>query len=441
MPVSRKRKKARKSNQKPRSQTYALSAGLGDQREQAATMAGLVEYRQHLDERRASLALAAAEPMITELVGLAATRPDSNLEDELCLHVGRVLAELDDGPIEDHVGPNTFAEALIDTAANAVGAKLAGELAPEADGWTPAWRVLAAVTGIVNHPLSHQAVETIDDLRARQGGRLLSATPAGPTVVGPVLWTRDAYGSRFGVLAPFRAADGRERWYLWDIDACGHDAVTVHSRYHPGVEAALADWQAGVGTPAADETAFAPVDDPGLLDDLMPREQGILRLGGESVEQFAEYHRGKRLAEAVIDAIEPSSPPGTPARADLDHTTAGPLFAAWLREHPPERSLRNDLDDLVAELAESWQAGGPDRLYGTCSPHRVALAAEHVRDYYQDDFAADLIALLPHWATWLSDRNATPAHLAERCQPYARGESHQAIRSDDGLDYLARITE
>ncbi len=57
MPVSRKRKKARKSNQKPRSQTYALSAGLGDQREQAATIAGFVEYRQHLDERRASLAL------------------------------------------------------------------------------------------------------------------------------------------------------------------------------------------------------------------------------------------------------------------------------------------------------------------------------------------------------------------------------------------------
>lgn len=69
---------------------------------------------------------------------------------------------------------------------------------------------------------------------------------------------------------------------------------------------------------------------------------------------------------------------------------------------------------------------------------------EHIRGYYhQDDFAADLIALLPDWAAWLADRNATPAHLADRCRPYAHGESHKAVSADDGgrLDYLARTTE
>jgi len=81
-------------------------------------------------------------------------------------------------------------------------------------------------------------------------------------------------------------------------------------------------------------------------------------------------------------------------------------------------------------------------LYHTCSPHRVALAARHIRGYYQDDFAADLIALLPDWAAWHADRNSTPTHLADRCRPYAHGEAHKAVTADDGRpDYLARTTE
>jgi hypothetical protein len=439
VPVSRKRKKTRKSSRKSRPETYAARGGPGDQQlEVTAAMAGFAEYRQQLDERRASLAAGAAEPMIAELVGLAATRSASDLEDELCVRIGRTLAELDDVSMDDHVGPNTFAVAVIDAAAEAVGSALIAE----ADGWTHACQLLTAVTGIVNHPLSEWATESIDDLRARPGGDLLPETPTGPTVTGTVLWTRDAYGSRFGVAAPFRTADGPDRWYLWDIDACGHEAFTVHSRYHATPDEALADWHAGVGAPAADGTVFAPVDDPGLLDDLMPREQGMMRPGGENVEQFAEYHRSKRLAEAVIDALEPAHPHRTSAPPDLARATAVALFAAWLREHRPDWPRPADFEELVHELADSWQVGGPADLYHTCSPHRVALAVEHIRGYYQDDFAAALIALLPDWAAWLAERNATPAHLADRCRPYAHGESHKAVSADNGRpDYLARITE
>lgn len=70
------------------------------------------------------------------------------------------------------------------------------------------------------------------------------------------------------------------------------------------------------------------------------------------------------------------------------------------------------------------------------------MGVEHICGYYQDDFAADLIALLPDWTAWLADRNATPAHLADRCHPYAHGEPHKAVNADDGRsDYLARIAE
>jgi hypothetical protein len=324
------------------------------------------------------------------------------------------------------------------SAKQAVGIALSGEV----DGWTHVWRVLIAVTGILNHPLGERANESIDDLRAQPGGERLPQTPTGPTTTGPVLWTRDAYGSRFGVAAPFRTADGPDRWYLWDIDGCGHDTFTVHSRYHATPAEALTDWQAGVGAPAADGTVFTPVDDPWLLDELMPREQGMLRPGGENVEQLAEYHRSKRLAEAVLDAIEPAHPHRTSAPSDLGRTTAADAFAAWLQEHRPDRSRPADLEALVTELADSWHIGESGHLYHTCSPHRVALAVEHIRGYYQDDFAADLIALLPDWTEWLAERNATPAHLADRCRPYANGEPHEAVNADDGRsDYLARIAE
>jgi hypothetical protein len=436
MPVSRKRKKTRKSSRRSTPETHARRGGqVGPQPELAAARMGFAEYRRLLDERRASLAAAAAEPMIAELTGLAVTRTDSDLEDELCTRIGRALSDLNDGPVDDHVGPDTFAGAVIDAAAKAVATKLAGD----AGGWTHAWRLLTTVTGIVNHPLSERATETVDDLRARPGGDVLPETPTGPTMTGPVLWARDAYGSRFGVTAPFRTTDGPERWYLWDIDACGHEPFTVHSRYHAGPDEALADWQAGVGTPAADGTIFVPVDDLHLLDDLMPRELGMMRPGGENVEQFAEYHRSKRLAEAVLDAVEAGQPHPTSAPADLDQTTAATTFAAWLRERRPEP---DDFDELVTELAGSWCVVGADRLHHTCSPHRVALAVEHIRGYYEDNFAAGLIALLPDWTAWLNEHNATPAQLADRCRPYAHGEPHKGISADDGrLDYLTRTTE
>lgn len=440
MPVSRKRKKTRKSSRSSRPHALDLHGGPGDrQRELAAAVAGFGEYRRQLDERRASLAVAAAQPMIMDLVALAAARSEADLEDELCVRMGRTLAEWDDAPIDDHVGPNTFVEAVVDAAVKAVGDALVGE----ADGLTGAWRVLAAVTGIVSYPFSELATESIRDLRAGPGGHVLPATPDGPTVTGPVLWARDAYGSRFGVVARFCVVNGPDRWYLWDIDACGHDVFTVHSRYHATMDDVVADWRAGVGSPAADGSAFGPVDDPGLLDDLLPREQGMMRPGGEDAEQLAEYHRSKRLAESVMDAVMSSRPHQTPTQVGLDEKTAATLFHAWLREHRQDRSARTDLKELVTELASSWHIAGPTALYHTCSPHRVALVVEHVHGYYQDDFAADLVTLLPDWTAWLADRNGTPAVLADRCRPYAQGEPHTALLSTDdrGPNYLVRVTE
>jgi hypothetical protein len=439
MPVSRKRKK----NHKPRSTGRTRRPGTDERarRELAGAFAGIAEYRRQLDERRASLAASAAEPLVAELVATAPAHTDYDLEDALCARLGVRLAQLDDGPIEDHVGPNAFAEAAIAATATAVAAALC-EAASGSDDWQSPWRLLTVLATIVPFPLSELAADTIKGLRAQPGGHRLPETVTGPTVTNPVLWVRDGYGSRFGVGAAFATNDGPDRWYLWDIDACGHDVFTVHSGYYPTSEQALAQWRGGVGEVAAGGAAFALVDDVELLEDILPREQGMMRPGGENVMQFAEYHRSKRLAEAVMAAVEASGRSPAARQADLDAATAATRFTAWLRAQRSGQPLPVDLDDIVTELASSWQIAGPTALYSTCSPHRVALAVDHMRGYYEDDFAADLVALLPDWTQWLAELNNTAPELAGRCRPYAHGEPYPSTgHADNNLQYLARVTE
>jgi hypothetical protein len=171
---------------------------------------------------------------------------------------------------------------------------------------------------------------------------------------------------------------------------------------------------------------LAPADDPWLLAALLPVEMGFMRPGGENVEQFAEYHRSKRLAEAVKQTV-----PRPKARSDagLTAATAAAEFAAWLRARVPSQlEPPENLDELVEELADSWNLNSIDAVYATCSPHRVALSLLHMRNYYLHDYADQLVALLPDWTRWLATRNATAPELADRCLPYAHGQPHPPAR-------------
>lgn len=180
------------------------------------------------------------------------------------------------------------------------------------------------------------------------------------------------------------------------------------------------------------------MDDPWLLAELLPAEEGLLRAGGENTEQFAEYHRSKRLAEAVKHTSRRQG--NTPDR-ELNAATAAVEFATWLRNR--EQELPEDLNELASELADSWCINNIDAVFTTCSPHRVALFVQHVHGFYVDDFADQLVALLPDWTRWLAARTATPPELADRCLPYAQGQPHPQIMTDNRTepDYLARVIE
>lgn len=357
-------------------------------------------------------------------------QPDMIVEDALCLRLGTVLAEAEQSPLNDRPGPHDLAEALVTAAAAAVAAAV--------DKTAP-WRVLTAVAGILPYPNSEAADDAIARLRNTAGGHA-SPTSPGPVLTGPVLWTRDRYGSRFAVTAPITTAEAPMRWYLWDIDACGHQAFTVDSGFHGTSAAALARWQAGVGPIAAAGTELTAVDDPSLLAQLLPAELGFMRVGGENEAQLAEYHRSRRLAETVQQAM---SSPGTDSDDGLDAVAAVAEFTTWLRARDTDRQeLPADLDELATELADSWSINDIGPVFATCSPHRVALSVLHMRDFYRDDFADQLLALLPDWTRWLAARNATPPDLADRCLPYANGEPYPQIHADrTGPDYLARVIE
>ena len=387
----------------------------------------MLAHRGMVENRRATLAVPEAERIVADLIDLAPGRSDLELEDELCARVGARIYEWEVGPLDDIVGPDIMAASMITAAAAAVRTALEASSGP--DGWQASWRVLTAAIGIVPFSFRDKADQAVRELRGSPGGRELPGLTDRHTVTGSVLWTRNTYGNRFGIAAPISTAGAPHRWYLWDIDGCGHLVATVYSGYFPTSESALAAWREGVGESTAVESSFGPVDDLVLLAELLPGEEGFIRMGGESQEQLVEYHRCRRLAECVIDAVDSA---GVVDSAELGAGVQGAEvsvgsvveeFTAWLLAHRsgaqphagPDDSVAG-LDELVAELAESWNLERPAALYNICSPHRLTQVTAHLRNYYVADFAEQLVALLPEWIFWLAERNGTPDDLVDRSQ-------------------------
>lgn len=393
----------------------------------AQVVAEMGVERDRLAEQRVATATAGAEQLVTDLVAYASANPEADLEAELCVRLGDHLRRWRDLPVLEAPDSDALIDAVVTAAAASVREALAGG-APQAP-----LQALVAVAGVVPASSAPAVGEVVEELRRLAG---VAHLPAGPTVAGPVQWARDSYGSRFAVVAPIAFPGRSPRWYLWDVDACGFTPMTVYAGYHESPEQALADWQAAVGPVAAGAAALADVDDPELLAELLLGEYDY-RAGPESMVE--EHLRSRRLAEVAVGSLE-SRPARTAEFFDADAAATG--FTTWLREHRPELAATEGLAELVGELADSWTFGEPQALLGTCSPHRVAYAVLHLHNYYQDDFADELMSLMPDWVAWLAERNGTPPELAARCRPYALGETHADVGADNSRPIMdARVVE
>jgi hypothetical protein len=373
VPVSRKRKKSSKSTAAVRAERRRAHTR---QVRMAQSLREIVAGYEEGQAMRVELAHPHAVALAAELT--ASPRAGTALEDELCARLGPLLAGLGERPTDEYVGPDHLAVAL------------AGVLNDAGDD-EPARRVLAALAAILPSPLL-----------ARAGAESLD-----PEVTGEVLWTRDRYGSRFAVVAPIGTPEGPVRWYLWDIDACAFVPLPVHAGFYASPEEALAAWQVGVGAFAAGGTSWHRIDDSGLLADLLPKSEEISVLGGESAAQFTEYHRCRRLAEVILDL-----PPVVSLSVPETALDLGPdRFVTWWRKRA-EGPEPGNLEALAGEMFDSWPALAP-ALFDTCSPHRVESVSHQIRDEYRED-ADELLALLPAWVAWLSERTGLPPELRER---------------------------
>ena len=286
-----------------------VAAPARDDRELARAFQGLAAYRDQVHRQRESRAATMATDLVADLARAVVDQPDIVASDAVCERLGALLAGDAGSPLDVRVSPDDLAEATLAAADASVVAALTATT-EQADAWRGPWRVLTALPAVLPYPFPDAVDATITRLRALPTGRVLPTVPKGPQMTGPALWTSDRYGSRFAVTAPIMTAEEPVRWYLWDIDACGHEALTVHSGYYPSCAAAFTSWQTAVGQTASAGTVLAPVDNPRLLADLLPAEMGFLRPGGENVEQFTEYHRSKRRG---LPHVLPA--PGRPVRA------------------------------------------------------------------------------------------------------------------------------
>ena len=400
----------------------------------------MFEYRRKLAEHRTALAGQEARAMIDVLVAAAPGWSDDDLEDHLCVHYGAAMAQYEGGTVEDMVNPDDLVGALL----TAIDERL-HQAAEAGTDVAVLQRLLTVVAGVLPLPLSESARELVAE---HVGARAARQVARGRAVTGPVLWAHDVYGSRWAVVAPFTSVDGPDRWYLWDVDTCGYEVVTVHSGFHPSAESAVAAWRESVGQAAAGAAALTAADDAETLGALLSGEIEGLRIGGEDQEQYAEFLRSRRLGRDAREAVG-SARGRTSVRLTADD--AMERFALRLRQLGYHDGPVGDgsgegpggADDLAAELADYWSPRDHPTLYPLCSPHKVAVAVLHLRDFYEDDFAAELVAVLPEWIRFLAEHTGVAAELTDRCLAYASGAlQFPGILDDRGRSNpMARVIE
>jgi hypothetical protein len=391
-------------------------------------------------DRRERLArrMAAEElPGLLEFAGKPELDP-GEVEDGLCARLGEIMHRCDaDGGSDParsrYIEPDRVLGSLTTALIDVLGAP--GEVPQAADfepggGLFAAWRLWTVLREITPQAEAGTLYALEATLRTRLAAQLPENT--GRSVVPDSLrWASDGYRSRFLITVAFEES-GRQRWYSWDVDACGYEPVTVAAGFFVSPGSAFAEWRTAVGGEATAAAQLAPVEDRAqrsLIAALLPDVEGFGRMGGESVAQMTEYHRSRRLAQSVRGTPEfTDAGPKTDARLGGEsNRKRAEQFANWLAEHQPERVFAFDTAELAAELADTWAGDQPEELFLTCSPHRVAAKTQSIRGYYLEDFNAELQSLFPEWARWIAEQTGLPDHLLNRSLEYCNGQAHPPL--------------
>jgi hypothetical protein len=373
-----------------------------------------------------------------------------DLETQACQIVGDEFYDRLQSP-ETGLHPAQWLRAL----AEETGAALRAEVAQGGDDWPKLWALLCGLaltaprTPVeavseaarsvgemfpdIKDPLQTTLAEAgeVAGLLADRGLEPGAGRPAdGSRPAGEPLAARDAYGSRFLLMAPFSYDGGApDHWYAWDIDLCWIDVV-VGAGVFATAEDALGEWRDAVG-PAASGAApspcaagitarlLAPCLQTGVLADML---QGL-----EPRELIREYYRLRRRARDLTGSADTGA-----ASSPFDAGHLDDAFLGWYA------ARHDDVPEAVVEaagtiLSEWGPHENPDeRSFYACSPHRIEMAAHLIREGCFADYANPALRLLPEWTEWCIEQSGLNGDAAVRSRKAARSAASVLVDAEHG---------
>lgn len=286
------------------------------------------------------------------------------------------------------------------------------------DAWRGPWWLLHGLAAIGSYGLGAFAWEQASEAAGSLPRDVLAAEPAWLKLLpdikatGDVRMMRDAYGTRFGVIADFCYPGGVDpSAFLLDFDACGF-TVLASAGVFDDVEQAAAAWRDQVGVSAEGLTP-APATAESLAC-LVSCEHGEMFISGnESRAQMDNWFRGPRRIHEIIDMLHERGvvlPEYSPQYHDIDVAPMAAPFTAWYAErhgHEPD-------GEAVEALAEEWLEGMLPGIEHAVSPHRSEFFRELISDWQDDPVTDAALALLPEWVRWNGEQAGVPAPLIDR---------------------------
>jgi hypothetical protein len=290
--------------------------------------------------------------------------------------------------------------------------------------WRGPWWLLHGLAAIGSYGLGAFAREQATDAAGSLPRDVLAAEPAWLKLLpdikatGDVRVMRDAYGTRFGVIATFCYPGGVDpAAYLLDFDACGF-TVLAGAGVFDDVDTAAAAWRDQVGASAAGLTAVpATAESLACLVNCEHGEEFVN--GSESRSQLENWFRGPRRIHEIIGSLHERGtalPEYNPRYHDIDVAPMADPFTRWYSErhgHAPDA-------EAVKALAEEWLQGMLPGTEHAVSPHRSEYFREVINSWLDDRVTDAALTLLPEWVRWNGEQAAVPAPLIERAVSAAR---------------------
>ncbi len=265
----------------------------------------------------------------------------------------------------------------------------------------------------------------------------------GCRAAGDPLVARDAYGSRFLLVAPFGYhGEAPDHWYAWDIDSCWTLTVAGAGVFGSAQDA-LAEWQHAVGpaagtalSPSAPETTarlLARCLETGPLSDMLQ--------GSEPRELIREYYRLRRRARGLTGSAGATA--ASAAAASSGGEDPGPVreaFLSWYaaRHDDVPQDAADAVDTILCEWGPRAQPGERSRY--ACSPHRIEMTAHLIREGYFPGYANAALRLLPEWTQWCIGQSGLNGDFAARSRAAALTEA-AALADEETHDPAAEQNE